>query len=225
LNSRTTWVEERAARALVSRAAASGYGAVTVGSCGNYGLAVALACQHGGLRATIVVPGISRQDLARLRATRAEVLAVDGTYEDAVVAGGWPTRVVGVSSSGNNSVLASWPSTRHRPIPSAAVRDTPANQPLVNWDALHGPQALAALHATGGQAIGVSDEELTAAAGAVHATCRLAVTPSGAAGVAAACRLLAAGDADQTHVAVLTGSRPSASIAARAPTDTTTSKG
>lgn len=49
---------------------------------------------------------------------------------DAVVAGGWPTRVVGVSSSGNNSVLASWPSTRHRPIPSAAVRDTP---PTSRW--------------------------------------------------------------------------------------------
>jgi threonine synthase len=118
---------------------------------------------------------------------------------------GWATRVFGASSPGNNSILDSWPSRQHRPIPPAVLTPTAANEPLVNWDALHGQPALDLLHATAGGAVAVTDAQLESA----RRTLRRAgftTSPAGAAGVAGL--LLASagtGLAGGSHVAVLTG--------------------
>lgn len=124
---------------------------------------------------------------------------------EAVLRRGWATRVFGASSPGNNSILASWPSRRHDSMPSTAVRPTAENEPLVNWDALHGQQALDILHATAGAAIGVTDARL-ASTGRSLRRAGLSASPSGAAGLAA--MLLAVPDTGGmgvSHVAVLTG--------------------
>ena len=94
---------------------------------------------------------------------------------------------------------------------------TPAREPLVNWQALHGQDALDALHArqaTGGRGhvLGVTDVSLCEAQ-AVLAANGLHVSPSGAAGLAGLLTTQAhsahAGgatdDAGAVHVVVLTG--------------------
>jgi len=124
---------------------------------------------------------------------------------EAVLRRGWSTRVFGASSLGNNSILASWPSRRHQPMPSTAATATAVNQPLVNWDALHGQQALDLLHATGGAAIGLTDARLGAAGRTVRRA-GLSASPAGSAGLAA--MVLAVSDTGRrrgSHVAVLTG--------------------
>ncbi len=118
---------------------------------------------------------------------------------------GWATRVFGVSSPGNNSILDSWPSRQHRPLPPTVLAPTATNEPLVNWDALHGQQALDLLHATAGGGVAVTDAQLESA----RRTLRRAgftTSPAGAAGLAAL--LLASartGLVGSSHVAVLTG--------------------
>lgn len=259
--------KERAALAVARRAAAEGHRRVAVGSCGNYGLAVAVACRAVGIAATVVLPrgwsGLART----VRRLGARVMLIDGCYEDAVAASrqvaadegtadgnvdgpyattvqralgqiayelrevlaepprtlwvplgngttvtaigcaviemGWPTKVVGVTSTGNNSILASWPAVVHTPIPPEALAPTRECAPLVNWCALHGDAALRVLHATGGFVVGVDDEQLLQARAGL-ACYRVAASPAGAAGVAGASALLATTSVT-THVAILTG--------------------
>jgi len=161
----------RAATTLVRCAVLAGCRGITVGSCGNYGQAVATACRPAGLEATVVLPASYDVDDEPIRAAGAMVIREGATYEDAVsiskelaarsgfadgnldgslsgpvraalarialelrlalpgppsaiwvpmgngttvaaIGGivldlGWPTRVYGVSSTGNNSILAS----------------------------------------------------------------------------------------------------------------------
>ena len=118
---------------------------------------------------------------------------------------GWTTRVFGVSSSGNNSILDSWPSRQHRPIPPTVLTPTATNEPLVNWDAMHGQRALDILHATAGGAVAVTDARLESARRALHRA-GFTTSAAGAAGVAGL--LLASAGTGLTggsHVAVLTG--------------------
>lgn len=124
----------------------------------------------------------------------------------AAIAGrGWPTTLIGVSSSGNNSIVASWPGRTQTTLSPAAVHVTEVNEPLVNWEALHADEALAALHATRGAAIGVDDAALLTARDALAAV-GIPATPAGAAGVAGL--MSAAGDHVHrrgVHVALVTG--------------------
>ncbi len=262
--------KQRAADAVVLTAAAAGHAQVTAGSCGNYGVALAVAATRLDLAAIIVVPtSYGQADTRRMRDLGAQVIPSGDTYEDAVAASrrlaegggvadanidgpfgavaaaalgeivtgldaiaggppvglwvpmgngttvtavaeairrrGWATRVFGASSSGNNSVLHSWPSRQHRPISPSILTPTATNEPLVNWDALHGQQALDLLHATAGRAVAVTDTQLESA----RRTLRRAgftTSPAGAAGLAAL--LLASAGTGLTggsHVAVLTG--------------------
>lgn len=260
--------KQPAAEAAVRAAAAAGFEQVVVGSCGNYGWAVARAARAEGVEATVVVPAGFAVDGVRMAAAGATVLRMGTTYEDAVAASrwlagllgaadvnvdgpyaaqvlaahrmivervaglpgpppeavwvplgngttvaavgggilshGWPTAVVGVSSAGNNSVLAAWPTGRHEPIPAAAVRPTVANEPLVNVEALHGHAALAVLRATAGAAVGVEDAALMAAQELLRRH-GLTVSPAGAAGVAGLLQEAARGTVRRgRHVAVLT---------------------
>ncbi len=74
----------------------------------------------------------------------------------------WPVALHGVGSPGNNPIVTSWPGP-YRVLPRDAVVTTEHNEPLVNWHALHGPDALAAIDGSGGAAHAVDDDELLAA--------------------------------------------------------------
>jgi hypothetical protein len=65
-------------------------------------------------------------------------------------------------SPGNNPIVTSWPGP-YLPLPSDVVITTEHNEPLVNWHALRGPQAMAAVAATGGQVHAAADNELLTA--------------------------------------------------------------
>lgn len=83
----------------------------------------------------------------------------------AVQALAWPTRLVGVTSRGNNSIAASWPSLVHRPIAPADLRPTSVNEPLVNWNALHGQTALDTIRQSGGTVLALTDAQLRSPSG------------------------------------------------------------
>ncbi|MET7951770.1 pyridoxal-phosphate dependent enzyme [Micromonospora sp. NPDC005324] len=118
---------------------------------------------------------------------------------------GWPTVLQGVCSAGNNPVVTSWPGP-YRMLPPDGVSTTDHNQPLVNWHALQGPQAMAAIADTGGAVHGVDDDQLQ------HARDLLAgygAHPT-AAGAVALAGLLARAEAPDglpagTHVVLLSG--------------------
>jgi threonine synthase len=259
----------RAAIGIIAAAVRDGHRQVAAGSCGNYGLAVAIAARDAGIDATVTLPSGWGDEGAAIRSLGARVELVDGGYEDAVAASkrtatrtgsadanvdgpyaasgtlalssitddladvlaqppaviwvplgngttlaalhagiarrGWPTTLVGVSSAGNNSILASWPGNTQALLDPATLRETEANEPLVNWAALHGDEALAALHATRGAAIGVSDMTLLAGRDALAAV-GMPATPAGAAGIAGL--MSAAGEPARrpgVHVALVTG--------------------
>ncbi|MGJ6960913.1 pyridoxal-phosphate dependent enzyme [Streptosporangium sp. G11] len=120
-----------------------------------------------------------------------------------LVALGWPTRIVGVGSAGNNPIVTSWPG-EYLPLAPDAVATTDHNQPLVNWHALQGAAAMDAIRSGGGEVLGASDAELLRArdALAVHGP-----TPTAAGAVALAGLLGRATtlDAGSTHVVVLSG--------------------
>ncbi|TMR42329.1 pyridoxal-phosphate dependent enzyme [Actinomadura geliboluensis] len=259
--------KEPAARAMVAAAAAGGYDHVVVGTCGNYGRAVATAARDAALASTVVLPAEGHDRGAWARAMGARVVFVDGGYEDAVAearrlssaprtvdgnvdgpladavlrghetvvealartlgaapAGlwvpvgngttlvavargvrrlGWATPIHGVSAAADNAVVSSWPG-RYRPLPPDAVRLTEHNEPLVNWDALHGPQALDAVRASGGMVHGVDDDALVTARDFLNAA-GLPATAAGAAGVAGVLRHARDHGMQGRHVVLVTG--------------------
>jgi len=95
------------------------------------------------------------------------------------------------------------------PLAAASLMPSRVNEPLVNWNALHGDEALDVLQQTGGAAVGVSDLDLLTTRTALRAGIGLiARSAAGAAGVAGVAGARAhAGRLGQagTHVAVLTG--------------------
>lgn len=261
--------KQRAADAAVAAVVRAGYRLVTVGSCGNFGWAVARAAHAAGVHALVVVPVGFTADVSRIARAGARVIRSGATYEEAVAAShqvaarcadvadlnvdgpyaefveaahrriadavaggagvppaglwiplgngttlgavaaavfdlGWRSRVFGATSLGNNSVLASWPGVVHRPLDSARIRPTPVSEPLVNVDALHGQQALDALHATCGLAVGVDDAALINAARLLRSA-GLRVSPAGAAGFAGLLAAARTGLDAGLHVALLTG--------------------
>lgn len=119
----------------------------------------------------------------------------------------WPTVINGVGSAGNNPVLTSWPG-EYRTLPPDAVTTTDHNQPLVNWHALQGADAMAAIADTGGAVYGAEDHELVAAETALAAH---GAYPTAAGAVALAGLLAHARTTGLTpgaHVALLSGRRP-----------------
>ncbi|NJE01460.1 pyridoxal-phosphate dependent enzyme [Thermococcus sp. JdF3] len=79
--------KDRIAMAHAKRAREEGFSGITVGTCGNYGVAIASYARLFGLRAYIFVPeGYTLERLPEMRALGAEVIMVSGTYEDAVEA-------------------------------------------------------------------------------------------------------------------------------------------
>lgn len=95
---------------------------------------------------------------------------------------GWPTILHGVSCAGANPVTTSWPG-EYTPLTPEDLVTTSINLPLASWHSLHGPEAMAVLRQTGGEAHGVDDEAMVAAAAAL-AVHHLKPTPGGAVALA-----------------------------------------
>ncbi|GII58658.1 hypothetical protein Pth03_70470 [Planotetraspora thailandica] len=117
---------------------------------------------------------------------------------------GWPTVINGVCSAGNNPVVTSWPG-EYTMLPPDGVTTTDHNQPLVNWHALQGAEAMTAIADTGGTVYGADDEQLLAARAALAG---FGAHPTAAGSVAMAGLLAhaeAAGGLSGTHVVLLSG--------------------
>ncbi|MGH3904674.1 MAG: pyridoxal-phosphate dependent enzyme [Pseudonocardiaceae bacterium] len=91
--------------------------------------------------------------------------------------------VIGVTSLGNNSILAAWPKRSHKQISADSLRATPVNAPLCNWQALHGELVLE-LATPLTQVVGVTDTDLREASGSLRDRTGVSYTPGGAAAYA-----------------------------------------
>jgi len=245
------------------------YSGVTVGSCGGYGLAVAIAAAERGFRTTLFIPRRTSFAVPPEIASYPVTVRVQGdSYEESVAmsklwadghtdiadanvngpfsrsfiesvarrtahalsdprsAGSvdlWvptgngttirgiescvverpATRIFAVTSRGNNSIARSYAQrTLHIPLSPAAIRETPANVALCNWQALHGEGALGAVRRSGGEVYEVSDEELLSAACEL-ARIGVAASPAGAAGLAGLLRRPSKGSSCQ--IVLITG--------------------
>ena len=77
--------KDRIAFAQVEEALIEDYGTVALATCGNYGVAVALACSLAGLDCEIFIPDAYHTDrLAEMEVLGARIHRPPGTYEDAV---------------------------------------------------------------------------------------------------------------------------------------------
>lgn len=226
-----------------------GFACLTAGSCGNYGLALALAARDSGLTAVVCIPRrySSTPQIQAIKDAGSYVVRRGDTYEDAVensrrlatdrswadcnpdgpldavlldglaaqIEGriralpeppdtlwlplgngttalaavgaldrlGIPCRVVAVTSRGNNAVLSSWQQGRYELLAPGDLRETSVNEPLCNWDAMHGPALLA--KADGWlSVIGAPDSDLVRAATTLRRLRGVRYTPSGSAGYA-----------------------------------------
>ncbi|MEU3795531.1 pyridoxal-phosphate dependent enzyme [Streptomyces fructofermentans] len=117
---------------------------------------------------------------------------------------GWNTVINGVGSAGNNPMVTCWPGP-YRTLPPQSVITTDHNQPLVNWHALQGDEAMTAIAATGGTVLGADDRELCDARDAL-AEYSAFPTPAGAVALAGLLRTARSqGLMPGTHVVVLSG--------------------
>jgi threonine synthase len=79
--------KDRIAFAQVTDALRRGFDAITLATCGNYGVATARAARVAGLRAVVHVPSdYHSRRLAEIRAAGGEIVLVPGDYEGAVLA-------------------------------------------------------------------------------------------------------------------------------------------
>lgn len=95
----------RAAQAHCEQAKFHGYKEITVGSCGNYGEAIAWFAAQRGLRCTIFLPKENDTERVQkhLRACGASIVEVDGGYDEAVKASqSYAARHRGVMYDGNS---------------------------------------------------------------------------------------------------------------------------
>ena len=77
--------KDRIAFAQVADALRRGFDQVTVATCGNYGVAMALACKFAGLRCVVVIPsGYHTKRVTEMEALGAQILRWPGMYEDSV---------------------------------------------------------------------------------------------------------------------------------------------
>lgn len=78
--------KDRIAFAQVLDALRRGYDAITVATCGNYGVALAMAASYAGLRAVVYIPeSYHTRRIEEMARFDAEIVRTSGTYEDAMV--------------------------------------------------------------------------------------------------------------------------------------------
>ena len=136
--------KQRAADAAISAAAREGYRRVAVGSCGNYGWAVARAAAAAGMDAIVVVPAGFAVDTSRMTGAGARVLRAGATYEDAVATSReLVTRRGHVADLNVDGPYAAVVAAAHRRIVDA-VADLPGGPPTALWIPLGNGTTLAA---------------------------------------------------------------------------------
>ncbi|AFN04543.1 PLP-dependent lyase/thiolase [Pyrococcus furiosus DSM 3638] len=78
--------KDRIAKAHVKQAKDLGFSGITVGTCGNYGVAIAYFAKKEGIKAVIFVPRQYRNSrVEEMKEYGADVIFVDGAYEEAVL--------------------------------------------------------------------------------------------------------------------------------------------
>jgi threonine synthase len=250
--------KDRIAFAQVHDALRRGFEGLAVASCGNYGAAVAAACELAGLRCQITIPERYHSPrIDEMRRLGGVIIRAPGDYEasvdrsreqaeaeglydanpggdnepiqlraygeiaaeiydqlrDAPAAVACPVsngttlaglyrgfqslhrrgktsrmpRLVAGSTHHKNPIVRAWRKglDRCEDLDPAAIRETPVNEPLVNWHAIDGELALAALRQTNGWAGDASDRRMLELARALRAGQGLDVLPASTAGLAA----------------------------------------
>ncbi len=210
-----------------------GFNTVTVGSCGNYGVAMSFIAKKTGLDCKIFTPEkYSSDNIERMKEYGAEVFKVEGGYEESVeesrsiaekngwydanpgkkntpisliayteiskeiqeeldgspktvsVAVGNGTTIAGIhlgfrllwrkkraedipkmiaaSSVGNNAIVETIRrgSEEILELEPDSLEETEVNEPLLNWKAMDGQEAINAVYDTGGSAFGLTDDEI-----------------------------------------------------------------
>jgi threonine synthase len=248
--------KDRIAFAQAMDALRRGFEAVTMATCGNYGVAMALASSLAGLKSYVYIPeGYHTRRIEEMEALGAGIVRVPGDYEHAVVVsreraardecydanpGGANTmlqlqaygqiafeiydelrdapavvavpvsngttltglykgflslyrrgktsrmpRMVAGSSFRKNPIVQAFLKNQPRceDLPPQAIRETEVNEPLVNWHAIDGDRALAALRDTDGWAANASDKNMKALSRLLREREGLNVLPAATAGL------------------------------------------
>lgn len=271
--------KDRIAFAQVVDALRRGYESLVFATCGNYGVAMAYACQVAKLRCVAVVPTTYHAPrIQQIVELGADVVRAGDSYEDAVDHArklAQPDVLYDANPGGTNESIqlgayreiafevydelrdapaaiavpvsngttlagvyrgfvslhrrgrtsrmprmiagSAW---RKNPIVQAvrrgldwvpdlapaSIRETDVNEPLVNWHAIDGEAALAAIRDTGGDAHDVTDKQMRELARLIRAEQGMNVLPASTAGLGALLRLHAAAELPpDRYVAVLTG--------------------
>ncbi len=250
--------KDRIAFAQAKDAMRRGFDAITLATCGNYGVATALAASMAGLRCLVFIPqGYSTKRTKEMLDYGAEIVHVEGDYEGAVVAsrkraeaeeiydanpGGTNTtiqlktygeiaseiyddlrdapsavavpvsngttlagiyrgflslyrrgktsrmpHIVAGSSHNKNPIIRAY--MKNSPgcddLAPEKIHETAVNEPLVNWHAIDGDQALEAVRATGGWASYASDKGMLDYSRLLREREGLSVMPASTAGLIA----------------------------------------
>ena len=250
--------KDRIAFAQCADALRRGYDGICLATCGNYGVACALAARFAGLKCTIFIPeSYHTRRMSEMTDSGAEIRSVPGDYERAVevsqeyaaekevydanpggdntalqlkaygeiaheiydelrdaprivaapvsngtlLAGVYrgflslyrrgktsrmPLMVAG-SSSRKNPIVESFLQGRDECIDlePGSIKETAVNEPLINWHAFDGEQALAALWATDGWARNVTDKRMLDLSRILKEKEGLQILPASTAGLAA----------------------------------------
>ncbi len=256
-----------------------GFDAITVATCGNYGVAVAFAAALAGLRCIVYVPQSYRaRRIGEIEQHGAAVLRVPGDYEtvvevsreradhdeiydanpggantalqlraygeiayeiydelrDAPAAVAVPvsngTTLAGIhkgfvslyrrgktsripkmiagSSFGKNPIVQAYltDASRCENLLADKIRETPVNEPLINWSSIDGDHALQGIRDSSGWASYVSDRNMLRFSRVVREQQGLSVLPAATAGLIALLdRHRSERLANDRYVAILTG--------------------
>jgi len=250
--------KDRIAFAQVRDALRRGFDTVTVATCGNYGVAMALAASLAGLRCLVYIPGSYRtRRIQEIREQGAEIVRLEGDYEAAVevsssfaaeaeiydanpgganvavqiraygqisyeiydelrdapyavavpVSNGTTLagiykgflslyrrgktsrmpRMVAGSSFGKNPIIRAFQKNTETclDLDPALVRESPVNEPLVNWHSIDGDLALDAVRETRGWAAYATDREMRAHSRLIRDKEGMIILPASTAGLIA----------------------------------------
>lgn len=250
--------KDRIAFAQAMDAMRRGFNAITVATCGNYGVAIAMAGSLAGLRSLIYIPESYRtRRIEEMVKYGAEILQVPGDYENAVAIsreraqkddvydanpGGANTvlqlkaygeiafeiydelrdapsaiavpvsngttlagihrgflslyrrgktsripRIVGGSSFGKNPIVQAFlkGASHCEDLQPEKIRETPVNEPLINWHSIDGNHALEAVRASKGWAANASDKSMLDYSRFILKNEGLSVLPASTAGLIA----------------------------------------
>jgi threonine synthase len=172
----THTLKDRIAPRLADAALASGAAELTVGTCGNLGAALALACRHRGLGCHAFVPARYRRSRGNeLHRLGARVVPVRGAYEDAVEASVRFAEVSGAFEASPVGPAASVAIEAYAELGGEILRAAPAESASV-WLPVGNGTAAVGLH------LGFAREGATPAICVVGSAGNTAVTASVAAG-------------------------------------------